>query len=82
MYKKIARGSFNPPDHLSREANFFLNRMLVVDPCKRSNAHQLLEDNWLRGIRTESTTQNSEMFLSTNESSQHINQKEAWKKFE
>ncbi len=38
LYKKIARGIYNPPDHLSREARAFLNRMLVVEPFRRATA--------------------------------------------
>lgn len=32
LYKKISRGLYNPPNHLSNEVRYFLNRMLVVDP--------------------------------------------------
>lgn len=32
LYRKIARGLFNPPDHLSKEAKHFISKMLVVDP--------------------------------------------------
>ena len=39
LYKKISRGLYNPPDHLSNEARLFLNRMLVVDPDRRATAH-------------------------------------------
>jgi MAP/microtubule affinity-regulating kinase len=38
LYKKIARGLFNPPEHLSKEAKMFLNRMLVVEPSRRATA--------------------------------------------
>jgi serine/threonine protein kinase len=44
LYKKIARGQFAPPDHLSREAKNFISRLLVVDVPKRATASQLLED--------------------------------------
>jgi len=48
LYKKIAKGAFSPPDHMSREVRHLLNRMLVVEPERRATAMQLLEDPWLR----------------------------------
>lgn len=47
LYRKIARGLFNPPDHLSKEVKHFLSKMLVVDPQRRATAAQLLEDLWI-----------------------------------
>ena len=83
MYKKIARGVYNPPDHLSRDAKSFLNRILIVEPSRRANAHQLLEDPWLKNINiSNSHHQTSDMFLSTNESSQLGYANEAWRNFE
>lgn len=38
LYSKISRGLYNPPDHLSYDARYFLNRMLVVDPNKRATS--------------------------------------------
>ena len=32
LYKKIARGAFLYPDHVSNEAKSFINKMLVVNP--------------------------------------------------
>lgn len=50
LYKKIARGMYNPPEHLSKESRLFLNRLLVVDPSRRSTAAQLLDDIWLKSL--------------------------------
>jgi MAP/microtubule affinity-regulating kinase len=47
LYRKISRGLYNPPDHLSRESKNFLSKMLVVDPARRATAAQLLEDPFL-----------------------------------
>mmetsp|Transcript_17960 Transcript_17960/g.12896 ORF Transcript_17960/g.12896 Transcript_17960/m.12896 type:complete len:82 (-) Transcript_17960:154-399(-) len=38
LYKKIARGYFQFPEHLSGESKHFLNKMLVVCPSGRSTA--------------------------------------------
>lgn len=51
LYKKISRGLYSPPDHMSREARQFLNKMLVVDPDRRATAAALLEDPWLRSSK-------------------------------
>lgn len=48
LYKKISRGAYQPPEHMSSQARHLLNKMLVVDPDKRHTAAQLLEDAWLR----------------------------------
>lgn len=42
LYKKIARGEFEFPDHVSREAVSFINKMLVVNPSMRGTASSLL----------------------------------------
>ena len=70
LYRRIARGTYDPPDHLSSQAKQFINRMLSVEPARRATAHQLLEDAWMRGVKNENLHQHSDMFLSTNESSQ------------
>lgn len=38
LYRKIARGSFEFPDHVSVEAQNFINKMLVVTPAMRATA--------------------------------------------
>jgi serine/threonine protein kinase len=68
LYKKIARGLYNiEGSGLSNEARTFLSRMLVVAPAKRATSAELLSDPWLKYA---TVSNNSEMFLSTNESSQ------------
>ena len=42
LYKKIARGEFEFPVHVSREAVSFINKMLIVNPSMRSTASELL----------------------------------------
>lgn len=51
LYKKISRGLFTPPDHMSREAKNFINRMLVVEPERRATVTQLLDDSWLKSSK-------------------------------
>ena len=58
LYKKIARGLYNPPEHLSREARGFINRMLVVEPMRRATAFQLLEDPWIKNVKLNEVTGN------------------------
>jgi serine/threonine protein kinase len=48
LYKKISKGLFTPPDHMSREARHFLQKMLIVEPERRYTAQQLLEDPWIK----------------------------------
>ena len=48
LYKKISKGQFLPPDHVSKEARLLLNKMLIVDPDRRATAAMLLEDSWLK----------------------------------
>jgi len=70
LYRKIAKGLYNPPDCLSKEAKSFLGKILVVEPHHRASAASLLDDPWLRSV-------NQSEFLSTQESST-----EGWKRFE
>jgi serine/threonine protein kinase len=69
LYKKIARGFYTPPDHLSKDCKLFLSRMLIVDPERRGTAAKLLEDPWLKDAKT--ICGGGSEFLSTNESSNH-----------
>ena len=39
LYRRIARGLYEPPEHMSAQAKSFINKMLQVDPAKRSTAH-------------------------------------------
>jgi MAP/microtubule affinity-regulating kinase len=38
LYKKIARGVFEVPDHVSTQAKHLLSKMLVVEPLRRFTA--------------------------------------------
>ena len=38
LYKKISKGQFTPPEHMSKEARNFLTRMLIVEPERRVTA--------------------------------------------
>ena len=38
LYKKISRGQFSFPEHVSREAISFINKMLIVNPGSRFTA--------------------------------------------
>lgn len=74
LYKKISKGQFTPPDHMTKEARNFLSRMLVVEPERRVTAQQLLEDPWLKSSKPKEQqpkvdTAGSGAFLSTSESS-------------
>mmetsp|Transcript_34615 Transcript_34615/g.45525 ORF Transcript_34615/g.45525 Transcript_34615/m.45525 type:complete len:114 (+) Transcript_34615:863-1204(+) len=68
LYKKISRGEFEFPEHVSREAITFINKMLVVNPSLRATASSLLSENYMSSQKM-SQMQSSEHFLSTNESS-------------
>ena len=69
LYKKIARGQFQFPEHVSREAVSFINRMLVVNPAGRLTAQQLLSDPYMNLAKQSPMQSTTEHFLSTNESS-------------
>eukprot|EP01022_Parablepharisma_sp_SALTPOND_P014704 TRINITY_DN201_c0_g1_i1.p1 TRINITY_DN201_c0_g1~~TRINITY_DN201_c0_g1_i1.p1 ORF type:complete len:638 (-),score=59.80 TRINITY_DN201_c0_g1_i1:11782-13695(-) len=47
LYRKITRGFFDIPDHLSSLSKALLVRILQVDPDKRPNADKILLDVWL-----------------------------------
>ena len=68
LYKKISRGAFTFPDHVSAEAKSFINKMLVVNPLSRCTSSMLLKDPYITNLKLGSN-QNSDHFLSTNESS-------------
>ena len=57
LYKKISKGQFTPPEHMSKEARNFLTRMLVVEPERRATCSQLLEDPWLRSSKAKEQNQ-------------------------
>jgi len=72
LYKKISRGNFNYPEHLSSEAKHFINKMLVVNAVQRYTANQLLQEPWILGTK-QAADFGSSHFLSTNESSGFAN---------
>jgi MAP/microtubule affinity-regulating kinase len=39
LYKKIARGLYDVPDHVSSGAKNIISKMLTVDPNRRATAH-------------------------------------------
>jgi serine/threonine protein kinase len=49
LYKKIMKGQFTIPDHVSSGAKSLIIKILNIDACKRPNAYQLLNDSWLIG---------------------------------
>lgn len=67
LYKKISRGLYTPPEHMSREARHFLNKMLMVDPDKRYTAQMLLDDPWLKSSK-QKESQSQASTVSTNQS--------------
>jgi MAP/microtubule affinity-regulating kinase len=49
LYRKIMRGTFGFPDHLSAQARNLLIRMLTVEPDCRPTATDILCDQWVIG---------------------------------
>lgn len=47
LYKKIVKGSFTIPDHVSTGARNLLSRMLSGDADMRPVAKQIFNDEWL-----------------------------------
>lgn len=98
LYKKISKGIFMPPDHMSKEAKNFLSKMLVVEPERRATVAQLLDDPWLKSSKNPDTKKETQVaataaegpligYLSTNESSGNTMNKtvlgsEGWKLLE
>ena len=39
LYKKIARGLYDVPDHVTSGAKNIIQKMLTVDPNRRASAH-------------------------------------------
>lgn len=44
LYRKISRGEFKYPDHVSKDAIAFINKMLVINPSLRSTSQTLLQE--------------------------------------
>lgn len=77
LYKQIAKGIYNFPDgsKVSGETKTFLMKLLVVNPVARFTATQLLNDPYLKGVNIRKDGSiGSDLFLSTNESSNIISQ--------
>jgi len=51
--KKIEKINEKIKDKYSKEIISFLNKLLILDPSKRPNAEDLLTDEWLKGITSE-----------------------------
>jgi serine/threonine protein kinase len=67
LYKKISRGQLAYPDHVSAEAQAFMNKMINVNPSARRTAAHLLQDPWLSQVPN--LLKEGSEFLSTKESS-------------
>lgn len=48
LYRRITRGTFNIPDHISGEAKTLLAKILTTNPDKRPTARDILHDVWVR----------------------------------
>jgi len=46
LYQKIAKGNFNIPTYLSKEARNLLKKILVVNPQARVSPENILNDVW------------------------------------
>ena len=52
LYKKIQRGHFTYPSGVSEQARDLINKILVVEPSKRYTPEQILEHEWVKGVRS------------------------------
>lgn len=48
LYRKIMKGLYNIPDHVSYEVRLLLTKILEVDPNKRLTADELLAEDWIK----------------------------------
>ena len=48
LYKKILAGEFKIPKFLSSDLQDLISKILVTDPSKRINIHQILDHNWFK----------------------------------
>lgn len=48
LYRRIMRGTFHLPDHLSNKSKALLLRIMQVDPEQRPSASEILQDNWMK----------------------------------
>ena len=48
LYRKITKGLFNVPEHVSFSGKRLICRILEVDPSKRPSAEDILRDQWFR----------------------------------
>ena len=60
LFKKIERGIFTIPNHISGDAKGLIHKILCVDPQKRPTASEIIKHAWLNdGYFTSSATRES-----------------------
>jgi len=55
LFKKIARGQYELPSHLSEDAKVLIRKMLRINPLSRPSAEEILQDKWITGQSSHST---------------------------
>jgi tRNA A-37 threonylcarbamoyl transferase component Bud32 len=49
LFRRIARGQYEFPAHMSEDAKNLIKKMLRLNPLERPNADEILEDKWITG---------------------------------
>ena len=63
LFKKIEKGVFSVPSHVSAGARALIHRILVVDPCARPKANEIFMDSWLNETGLVKSREGSSAFL-------------------
>lgn len=65
LFKKIEKGVFSVPSHISNGPRTLINKILNLDPYKRPEANEILKDSWINDLSYTS-------FLNDNQNSNYI----------
>lgn len=74
LYKKIVRGQYRMPDHLSRGARDFIRCLLVIDSDKRYTVAQARSHPWVQGAAPTKRPLPSESHLVSNDAADDLDE--------
>jgi len=53
LFRRIARGQYEFPSHMSEDARSLIKKMLRLNPLERPNAEEILQDKWITGHQSQ-----------------------------
>jgi len=63
LFRKISRGQYEIPTHVSEDARCLIKKMLRINPIERPSCEEILNHKWLTG--QQSTNPNLKNYLNT-----------------